>query len=322
MNNQDLSVIVIGGLNTDIVATGVTKLIGPGELTYGDKLYIGPGGKSRNIAQMIATLSEEENVAMIGKTSQDPYGLWKVPIDSLHAAKVNTQYISVTSYQECKELPGIALIPVDKQGENQIYVIPGINNSFSPEDIEKADELFQIVAVNKGILVLTLELPYRTALYAVKKASQLGIRVLFDPGGIEENKNYQEILSQKIFLLKPNEHETKVLTGIEVHDEESAHKAASKLLFMGVQNIFITMGSQGGYFLNQTDHALIPAPLVKNSSVKDSTGCGDQAMAAIAHEISLGTEIKNAVKIGVAAGTLQFQKNGIAPITRQELLVV
>src|SRR5579872_6904221 len=132
MKVKDMSVIVIGGLNIDIIARGAKKLIHSGELTYADELHIGPGGKSRNIAQMIAALSTKENVAMIGKTSQDPYGLWKVPMESLKQAGVNTDYVRVVSFRESGKFPGIALIPVDTEGRSEIYVISGINNSFLP----------------------------------------------------------------------------------------------------------------------------------------------------------------------------------------------
>ncbi len=49
---KNFSVIVPGGLNTDILDLGVDRLLSPGELTLGGKVNIGSGGKSRNMAQM------------------------------------------------------------------------------------------------------------------------------------------------------------------------------------------------------------------------------------------------------------------------------
>ena len=319
MGMKDISVIVIGGLNVDIVARGAQKMVHPGELTYASEMSIGPGGKSRNIAQMIAVLSPSKNVAMIGKTSEDPYGFWKLPMDSLRQVGVNTDYVDVVSYKDTKLFPGIAIIPVDTDGNSQIYLIPGVNNSFSPADIDKAEELFLSAAKNNGLLVLTLELPYETAVHAIKKANKLGLKVLFDPGGIDEKRDYEELLSQKIFLIKPNEHEAKVLTGVEVKDFESAKEAAGKLLSKGIENVFITCGSQGGYYFSVTEEKYIPTHNVQDVSVKDETGCGDQTMAAIANSMSEGNDVLTAVRIGIVAGTLKFYKAGIAPITKQEL---
>jgi ribokinase len=316
---KDISVIVIGGLNIDITARGADKLIQSGQLTYAQELSIGPGGKSRNIAQMIASLSGKKNVAMVGKTSQDPYGLWKLPVESLKKAGVNTDYIDIVSYKDSKQFPGIALIPVDTEGNSQIYLIPGINNSFSSKDIDNAESLFLTVAKNNGLLVLTLELPYETAIYAIKKANELGIKVLFDPGGIDEKKEYNELLSQKLFLIKPNEHEAKVLTGVEIKDYESAKEAGKKLLEKGIENVFITCGEGGGYFFSKSTEKYIPTHNVQDNSVKDETGCGDETMAAIANALTDGNDIVTAAGIGIVAGTLQFYKAGIVPITKQEL---
>ncbi len=316
MNNQNLTTIVIGGLNTDIVALGVKKIIQAGEHIYGKRLKIGPGGKSRNIAQMIATLRGKNTVAMIGRTSKDPYGLWKFPIEALKKAGVNTQYIKIL---KSKEFPGIALIAVDRQGRNQIYVLPGITNSFSPIDIDDSNEIFTTVAKNKGNLVFSLELPLETAIYAVKKANSLGIRVLFDPGGIDKDQNYSNLLKQKIFLIKPNEHEAKILTGVTVDSFQSAKKAAAILLKQGIEHVFITTGKTGGYLFNKTLQKHIPVPDVKGSLVKDETGCGDQTIATIAAQLCEGKDIEEAATIGILSGTLEFHKNGIVSITKKEL---
>lgn len=87
-----IKIIVPGGLNTDIIASGVSKLASRGELVVGEKLKIGPGGKSRNVAQMIAALTGGGTVAMIGKTAKDPLGLWKIPFNALTEAGVNVKY--------------------------------------------------------------------------------------------------------------------------------------------------------------------------------------------------------------------------------------
>lgn len=317
---NNLSIIVIGGLNTDIMALGAKKLLQAGEHTYAEKLQIGAGGKSRNIAQMIATLSAKKNVAMVGKTSKDPYGLWKLPVESLEQAGVNTDYIKIVSFEESKQFPGIALIPVDKDGKNQIYVLPGITNNFLPQDIDNTHELFEVVAENKGMLVLTLELPYKTAVHAIKLANDLGIKVLFDPGGIDEEQDYKELLAQDVYLVKPNEHEAKTLTGVEVNDFASAKTAAEKLLKHKVQNVFITVGSQGGYFFNKSVEKHISVPDIRiDTEDKDETGCGDQTMAAFVTALEEGKEPIQAAEMAVLAGTIQFFNSGVKPVTQEEI---
>ena len=229
-----MQTIVIGSLNTDLVATGIKQFPKPGEHVYGKELLIGAGGKSRNIADMIAHLSPANNVAMIGRTIKDPYGLWRVPIDALHKVGVNIDYVNILDYADVQKLPGIALIPVDQQGNNQIFVLPGISDDFSVSDIDNATELFEKVGKNNGTLVLTLECPLPTAIHAVQLANTYGLKVLFDPGGIETDSDITELIKAGVYLIKPNEHEAKILTGVDVTDFETAKQAAEKLHEQGI----------------------------------------------------------------------------------------
>lgn len=89
---KDHLIIVPGGLNTDIIGMGVEKLLSPGELTLGGELKIGPGGKARDMAQMAAAYLGESTVAMIGRSSKDPFGLWEIPLQSLSDAGVDTTF--------------------------------------------------------------------------------------------------------------------------------------------------------------------------------------------------------------------------------------
>lgn len=314
------SIIVIGGLNTDILGLKVHRLVGSGELTQGGELQISAGGKSRNIAQMIATLSGTGTVSMIGKTSCDPFGLWKAPIDALKNAGVNVDFISMESFEKTRKYPGIALIPVDVHGHNQIYVLPGINEDFSPQDIDRAIPLFDQAQSEHGMLVLTLECPFPTVVHAMRQANERGLRIMVDPGGAEEGVDYGPLLdNQHVFFLKPNAHEIYILTGQVVTDMHSARTAAQILLKRGVQHVLITMGSEGAYYFSEGKELHIPIPAIPDSGIHDETGCGDQTMAAICAALHGGKSIEEAIHIAIYAGTLQFGRYGIDPVKRSEL---
>src|SRR3989344_1851500 len=200
-----------------------------------------------------------------------------------------------------------------------VYALPGITNSFLPKDIDDASELFKSVAKNNGILLVSLELPLQTAIYAIKKANQMGIKVFFDPGGIDETENYSELLKQNIYLIKPNEHEAKILTSIAVIDFDTAKKAATKLLGKGTENVLITVGVNGGYFFNKIVGKHIPIPKMQSGCVIAETRFVDQTMAALCTALAEDKDILEAINIGLLAGTLQFGKSGIVPITKKEI---
>ena len=315
-----MKTIVIGSLNTDLVATGIEKFPKSGEHVYGRELLIGAGGKSRNIADMIAHLAPINSVAMIGKTVKDPYGLWKVPMEALAKVGVNTDYVNVLEYDEVQKLPGIALIPVDKQGRNQIFVLPGISDDFNVADIDNAEPLFEAVGKNNGMLVLTLECPLETAIYAVEQARKYGLKVMFDPGGIRASTKLSELLLGGIYLIKPNEHEARILTGVEVTDFASARVAAEKLLNRDVEIVLITHGSKGAYLFTNIIQQHLTVPTVYVGGDKDETGCGDQTIAALCAFLQDGTSIEEAAKNAILAASLQFHRLGIQPVTRADLV--
>lgn len=318
MKKPSARIIVVGGLNTDIVAAGVNELLGPGELSRSGKLFIGPGGKSSNIARMCACLLGPECVFMVGKTSKDPYGLWEVPVKALREAGVNTDQVAVENMEQTGKFPGIALIPVNKQGENQIYCVPGINDDFSPSDIDRAESLFA-ASTARGILVLALEMPLDTAEHAICKAREHGLRVVMDPGGIGPTEDVRPLLRAGIYCIKPNEHEARILTGVEVVDFAGAERAARDLLAYGIRNVLITHGSRGAYLFNRETSTHIPATQRTFGKDSDETGCGDQATAVLCSETLGGTRMAEAARMAVHLGTMQFHRRGIQPVRPEEI---
>lgn len=318
---DEASVIVVGSLHTDIIASGLKRFARPGELVRGKELIIGPGGKSRNIAAMAAALSPPNRVAMIGRTSEDPYGLWKVPFDACREVGVNTNFVQVSSYEEAGKMPAVTLIPVDQQGNNQILLLPGSSDDFSATDIDAAEELFLAAKKNNGLLALSLECPPEILKYSVRKAYDMGIRVALDTGGIEDDTNLDDLFKY-FYLIKPNEHEAKVLTGITVTDFSSAQAAAKKFTDLGVQNVLITVGANGAYLFTPDTQQHIQVPAVPANDIKDETGCGDQTMGALCAFLQGSKSLEEAAELAILAGTLQFNRLGIVPVTRDEILSV
>ncbi|MFZ0390892.1 MAG: PfkB family carbohydrate kinase [Calditrichia bacterium] len=311
-------IIVPGGLNTDIIGLGVPRLLQSGELTLGGKLSIGPGGKARNMAQMAAVILGKGRVAMIGRSSRDPFGLWRPPIEALQQAGVNTDYIVFENFEKNgAKFPGIALIPVDKNGSNQIYVLPGVNENFSPEDIERAAPLFESSPGEK-FMMMALEIPEEVVLHAVQKAAANHIKVILDPGGIESS--FSEEIYPEIYFLKPNIHEAEILSGRKVQDFNSAGRAADILLKKGVQNVLITHGPKGGYLFNEQTRLHISVPDIQfPAKQSDETGCGDQVTAVICAVLANGGSVWEAAQKALLAGTLQFHRSGIQPVEAEVL---
>jgi ribokinase len=207
---------------------------------------------------------------------------------------------------------------VNNQGENQVYCVPGINDDFSAADLDQAEPLFEGSA-DKGILTLTLEMPLDTAVHAMRKARSHRLRVVLDPGGINASQDVQDLLQEGIYCIKPNEHEAKILTGIEVTGFPTAEEAARRLLGYGIRHVLITHGSKGAYLFSSGTAEHFPVPTVAVGKGTDETGCGDQATAVLCVETLRDKPIDQAARLAIYAGTLQFHRRGIQPVHPQEI---
>lgn len=128
------SVVVIGSVNLDIVATA-DRLPAPGETVTGAALNRYPGGKGANQALAAARLGAD--VCLLAHVGQDADAQEALAL--LRAGGVNLDgCIAVHD-----AATGVALISVAKSGENQIVVAPGANRTLTPEvlDIPAADAL-------------------------------------------------------------------------------------------------------------------------------------------------------------------------------------
>lgn len=315
-----LAFIVAGGLNTDIIASGVPALVGPGELALGGTLQVRAGGKSRNIANLLAAYLGGDRVAMLGRTCRDAFGLWKPPMAALHAAGVDTSHVTVVDAAHAGAFPGVALIPVTSSGRNQIYVVPGANADFSPSDVDAADALFARVGRACGTLVVSLEMPMPTVLHAMAVARVHGLRVALDPGGIDETTDVEALLAHPPDVLKPNEHEAARLTGIAVCDDASARQAAAALRARGVPRVLVTRGASDAWCAEGDVVTRVVVPTVPRDSGGDETGCGDQTMAVLCAELFLGRGFPEACHLAVMAGALQFTHVGVTPLSRADVL--
>ncbi|MDK6680807.1 PfkB family carbohydrate kinase, partial [Aerococcus sp. UMB8608] len=78
--------------------------------------------------------------------------------------------------------------------------------------------------------------------------------------------------------IKPNQYEAELYTGIKILDEKTARQAAEKLIELGVNNAFISLGAKGMVCANSEETHYVP---VLESDVISANGAGDCAMATI-----------------------------------------
>ena len=155
-------ILVIGSLNMDFVVQ-TDKLPLPGETVKGRDFSTIPGGKGANQAVAAARLGGR--VRMAGRVGQDGFG--RTLTEGLSSAGVDAARVSPTS----GVATGVALILVEREGQNQITIAAGANDRLEPADLEPAFQDF-----SQGLVLLQLESPLRT----VEAAVRLGPRARGD----------------------------------------------------------------------------------------------------------------------------------------------
>ena len=296
-------IVVVGSSNTDMVLK-TERFAKPGETILGGDFFVFQGGKGANQAVAAARLGG--NVSFICKVGNDSFGT-----DAI--IQYENDGIDISGVLKDATAPtGVAIITINKEGENSIIVASGANALLSVNDIKKADRIL----ANAGWLMTQLETPLPVINYLSGYASEHKIKFILNPAPAAI---LPDALYDRLFLITPNENETEVLTGIEVTDELSAKKATAVFKNKGVQNVIITMGSKGAYVDTNEFQGFIESVKVK---AVDTTAAGDVFNGALVVALAEGKSWKESVQFACRAAAVSVTKMGAqssAP-TRKELI--
>jgi ribokinase len=291
MKTDKPKICVVGSSNIDLVVKS-QRLPSRGETILGGEFLIVPGGKGANQAVAAAKLGAQ--VFFIAKLGDDIFGTQS--FTNFKKEGVNTKYVTRTN----KALSGVASIAVDDTGNNTIVVAPGANHLLMPGDVKKAESAI----ASCGAVVAQLEIPLKTVEFAARLAKKFNIPFILDPAPAQ--KLSRELLKMTD-VIKPNETEAQILTGIEVTNAKTAEKAALKLMKCGVKTVIITMGAKGCFVVNNEISEFVPARKVK---AVDSTAAGDAFVGGLAFCISSGRNILEAISFAGNVAALSVTKMG------------
>ncbi len=253
-------VCVVGSANIDLVAR-CERLPRPGETVTGAEFARHPGGKGANQALAAARLGAR--VRFVGRVGVDDFAL-----ESLRAEGVD-----VTGVARDDGPSGVALILVDRDGENVIVVAPGANARLSAADV---------VVGEAAAVICQLEIPHEAVAEASRQARFFCLNAAPARGPIE--------LAADLVVVNRYEHE---------------------LLGPRGGLVAVTMGADGAVLLeNGVQVARARPPRVK---AVDGTAAGDAFVAALVVSLLEGRERGAALTRACAAGALAASRAGAQP---------
>ncbi|KAK9480859.1 Ribokinase-like protein [Lipomyces japonicus] len=303
-------VTILGSLNYDLV-TFTSKVPLGGETILSDSFATHCGGKGANQALAVRRLSSPDTVEvrMVGRVGKDAFGVELK--DGLENAGVDVSLV-----EEIEGKSGVAVIIVERSGENRILVSAGANGTFVPDDI--TSNLFM---TDKGkltdYLVLQNELPLPVIYRAIELGHAKGVNIVYNPSPMDSSVLTSGII-KKISYLIVNETELSQLIGVEISNEDiQDHERLIKKIrtlydkFLFSRTVIVTLGGKGVIaFTNKGESFYIQA--FEAEKVVDTTGAGDSFLGAFVGAVADGKNVKVAIERGAAAGAIAVSREGAA----------
>ncbi len=255
-----------------------------------------PGGTAYYFSKALNTLQADfQLITAVGATEMpvvktlEQEGIDTTTLPSEHSVFFENIYEKNQDNREQNVLTKAAPFTTDNvktADANYIHLGPLLNDDISVELIGTLAEKAKISLDIQGFLRYTEN---QKVIYADWQEKEKGL--------------------QLVHTLKANEKETEIISG-----EKDPEKAAVTLAKMGVNEVIITLGSQGS--LVYADDTFYAIPAYTPKQVIDATGCGDTYMAGYLYQRSKGASIEDAGRFAAAMATLKIQSFG--PFDKRE----
>lgn len=299
LNKEDYrmsnKIAVLGSINVD-TTYHMDRFPEPGETLQANDKSSAPGGKGAN--QSVACARSGAKTYHIGMVGADQEGQFMR--ESMQEDGIDTRFVGIDKMHGT----GTAMITLDANGQNDIMVYGGANQSMTTDVLKGTDELFKDI----DFIITQFETPQKVSAEAFKRAKANGVTTILNPAPAKE---IDPELLKYTDVIAPNETESALLTGIEITDEDSMIKTAEYFKDKGVDNLLITLGSKGVFYSTPNDHGLVPAFKVKPV---DTTAAGDTFIGALASQLKTDlSNIADALVYAQRASSLTVQKMGAAP---------
>jgi ribokinase len=285
-------VIVVGSYSAAVFFKGKTIPV-IGETRIADTFFQTFGGKGSNQAVCAAKLGAD--VRFICKIGVDRY-----------AEEVIDLYKQVNIYspsvmQDPATPTSIGAIFIDEKGSNSIMIFLGANTKLT------SGEIIQWVKEEKDpfIVGFQLESDLDMVVESIEAVSKMGIKTLLDPAPAAK---LPESIYPYITYIKPNEHEAKILSGIEINTPEDAYCAGEWFIDKGVKAAIITLGEAGAVLVEKNTRRYFTAIKTEAS---DTTGAGDIFSGALMAALSRGFSFEKAIQYASCAASISVTRMGV-----------
>jgi len=281
-----MKILNFGSCNIDYVYS-LDHIVKVGETETTHKLEIFPGGKGLN--QSIALSRAGAKVYHAGCVGEDGAFLTEILKDS---------GVDITHIKTVSAKNGHAIIQVNSEGNNSIFLYPGSNEMITKEYVDGVLSNF-----SQGDIVL-LQNEINKIDYIIDKAYSMGMQIVLNPSPF--NERVSSIDLNKITYIVLNEVEAGEYSGI---GDPEGSLAYFKKNYPSLK-VMLTLGSSGCVYMDSKREIRHSAFDVK---AVDTTAAGDTFTGYFIEGVSRGEDIPKVLKLASAAAGISVSKNGAAP---------
>ncbi|WP_042220499.1 1-phosphofructokinase [Oceanobacillus manasiensis] len=255
-----------------------------GTLNRTSEVYYYPGGKGINVSRVLQRLGIETTATGFAGGFTGDYVMDFLKQEGVHADFIATKDITRIN------------VKIKADTETEL-------NGPGPNITE--DQLAQLTAklqslTKKDWLVLAGSLPnsikiedYRRILATCRENN---VPFVLDTSG----PALKELIKEKPFLIKPNEHELGELFNVTINSKQDAIIYAKKLVESGIQNVIVSMGGEGAILVSANHVLTASAP--KGKAI-NTVGAGDSLVSGFLASYVTNNDTMAAFKYGVATGS-------------------
>lgn len=274
-----------------------------GKINKSQKEYIYPGGKGINVSIVLKTLGQETTAmgfisGFVGKEIEKLVQRYDVQTDFIKIENNNSR------------------INVKILGESQETAINAKGPYIEQEYIELLYKKLERIE-NEDILVLSGSVPngVENNIYEMicEKLKNKKVKIVVDSTG----DLLINTLKYKPYLIKPNQQELEEIFKIKISSQDEALKYAKELQKKGVQNVIVSMGSDGAVLLDENGYFYKSNALSTENAI-NTVGAGDSMVAGFLAGQIMFDNYEEALQMGVAAATATT--NTIFLATKEKIL--
>ena len=265
------------------------------------------GGVCRNIAECMARVGV--NTKFISVLGDDEAG-----IRMMDHSKVMNYDMSESLIVKGGSTPTYMAI-LNQNGEMESAVVDMDSlNKMTPSFIDEKREVFE----NSEYVVVGSDGP--ELLEYILKKYEGKCKFILDPVSAKKAEEIRHLIKY-FHTIKPNRFETEALCGFKIESDEDLRKAGRFFIEQGVKNVFISLDSDGIYYITSEGEEGTLA-CCEAINVKNVTGAGDSFVAGIGYGYMNNLSIKDTLKYAVAMSIITItHEETINPKMSHEIVI-